>query len=197
LPRDRFTAAVGRYAQSSFCVLFVRDIDEAELLSRFGSRVRSVEGEVSRSEFAGSREPVVAVGRARGWAFALESRSREGISTPVLSAVSAGTTAVAMYRALDAFTEFAFAEDGALMTRLNSLALHQREGSDPDRLLPWLLRLGLTPETAFERTADPDAVVTDGEAMTALVKDAFAVPLTPRIFEGPFPLGAVLATGQT
>jgi hypothetical protein len=74
--------------------------------------------------------------------------------------------------------------------------LHQRGGSDPDRLLPWLLRLGLTPETAIQRTTDPENVVSVEEAVMALIKDVFAVPLMPGIFEGPFPLGAVLALGE-
>jgi hypothetical protein len=108
----------------------------------------------------------------------------EGLAaSEVLCALSRGTRAVSVRRALDSHVQLAFAEDGVLVTSLVTVPPITPKGADPDRLLPVLRELGLA---GLPRTAP---VSSDLWAVVEAVHRAFDVSLSAELWEGPFTIG--------
>jgi hypothetical protein len=176
--RDRaLRARLGRYFQANFCFTLAEGLPASEVLTRFGAVPTPTEEELFADE------PRIGVTRAGRWAFALEPESSRGADPEVLCAVSRGTRAVSVRRALDSHLQLAFAEDGVLVTSLVTIPPITPRGADPDRLLPVLRELGLA---GLPRTAP---VSSDVWAVIEAVHRAFDVSLSAELWEGPFTIG--------
>ncbi|MCX4683448.1 DUF6461 domain-containing protein [Kitasatospora purpeofusca] len=139
-------------------VTFARDLTARELLERMGAAPATL-AERTREEF---REDfgdilheddayVVTAGRYGSWAWAWEHGSWLCVDGDgLLGAVSAGTAALALHANEKPMVEFRYAENGRLVTGLNTLrgiGPEHRTGLDPDRFDSELRALGARPET--------------------------------------------------
>ncbi|MGI5151465.1 DUF6461 domain-containing protein [Plantactinospora sp. CA-294935] len=132
----------------SLCMMFVLDRAERELIAAFGGDPQLIR--LYRSSEALKLlspeylyQPIVRVGRAGPSVFTTEVLSVEGGRTEVLRRASAGTRAVSVMRSGNAMVHFAYAEDGEVVTGFEAGTPEQRGGTDPDRLVPNLARVGL------------------------------------------------------
>ena len=134
---------------SSFCLTFVRGVDESELLRRFGAltdtrrpRSRGQAHEDAQRWTTGFR-PVVRVGGCGQWAFGIEERHWEGSRSEVLRRLSHGTQAVSLH--FSGFTKMSLYDDGELVTVYDTRRAYQLPGErDPFEILPELPAHGAT-----------------------------------------------------
>lgn len=148
---------VGGYAP--LCLTLVDGVDEEELLRRFGAdparavpRTREQARALQDSWWEGYL-PVLRVGRAGRWAFAVEERrAPEGVRPEVLRRLSAGTRAVALHHT-GGGTRFTLVEDGVTVTAGDTPSPPWQPGRGAHHLRPVLRAAGLAPPNA-ERRAD-------------------------------------------
>lgn len=173
-------ALLGRHAQASFCFTLVQGLAKSEVLARFGAVPAPDE-----DGLPGGDVPLIGVTRAGRWAVALELESSMGTDPAVLCKVSGGTVAVSVQHVLDSHVRLSLAEEGVLITSLATVPPMTRTGSEPDRLLPVLRDLGLAGEPGAGPVRDQVGGV------VAAVRRAFGVPISARLWQGPFIIGAL------
>ncbi|MEU2475420.1 SMI1/KNR4 family protein [[Kitasatospora] papulosa] len=132
----------GEYA--SFCLSFVRGLDESELLRRFGAladthRPRSRgQAQADAQRWTAGLLPVVRAGRCGQWAFGIEEGHRwEGNRSEVLRRLSRGTQAVSP--SFSGATTMSYYEDGGVVTVYDTRRSYQQPGEgDPFDIFPEL-----------------------------------------------------------
>ncbi|MFE9726491.1 SMI1/KNR4 family protein [Streptomyces sp. NPDC005794] len=132
----------GEYA--SFCLSFVRGLNESELLHRFGAladthRPRSRgQAQEDAQRWTTGFLPVVRAGRCGQWAFGIEEGHRgEGNRSEVLRRLSRGTQAVSL--SFSGSTTMSFYDDGELVTVYDTRRSYQQPGEgDPFDIFPEL-----------------------------------------------------------
>ncbi|HEU5367120.1 MAG TPA: DUF6461 domain-containing protein [Ktedonobacterales bacterium] len=151
--------ALGREAYS---VIFARGLDKAELLRRLGGDLSSAR--LARStnwdgpeELRQQFDHVIQAGWCDGWAFAYEWNGP--LPKPeAMRALSIGTTAVAVYRNVNAVTWFYFAEDGTLLANFDPI--HARDqwfwAQASPQVQALLEQAGITPRVAEDEEDDED-----------------------------------------
>ncbi|MFB4303118.1 DUF6461 domain-containing protein [Actinomadura sp. NTSP31] len=139
-----------------FCLTFVKELDEAEALSRFGGlpdtlRPRTLQeaGDGYHSYEAGYPEFVFVLDLGT-WTVLIEPDGFQGSLTEPLTALSRGTEAVSVERHEYADHGFCYAVDGTLVTAFEPTWPQDRWGEEPDRLLGKMRAAGLDPD------ADPE-----------------------------------------
>ncbi|MEV5385706.1 DUF6461 domain-containing protein [Streptomyces sp. NPDC052721] len=153
--------ATGDYFELGYWVLLARGLESAELIRRL-EPVTPVPESVTRwgvdaieDEYDGV---VMRAGASVGWAFGIVEGGPVGRApNQAVEALSAGTSAVELWRTVNADTGCAFAENGRTICRFEPGREHERAGTEPDRLLPVLRRAGLVlPDgsTPFEHGHD-------------------------------------------
>jgi hypothetical protein len=165
--------------ETGYCVTLARSVASAELLTRMGADAESAT-KMTLEQAAHFQadlpwgKSVARVGVYQGWGYAVEDTGRHGANESTLSHISMGTQALALLRTADVTNRFTYAEDGRIICSFDPSTPRTRRGSDPDRLLAWMERLGLMSESTGS-TVGPD------EAMLTLAQDAFGaiVPRTP------------------
>ncbi|MEE6259507.1 DUF6461 domain-containing protein [Plantactinospora sonchi] len=190
-------AEAGRFGgYDHFGLTFVADVDEAELLRRFGAdpsdaapRSREQAREL-RDSWIGGFLPVLRVGRVDGWAFAVEEQhAPEGVRPEVLRRLSAGTRAVALWHSGNS-TRFTLVADGTVVTGYDTLRPERRHGREPDLFLSALRDAGLVPlDTSRYPDEDVPAVLEvlqaelgiefDGDLLRPALSSAQFLPALP------------------
>jgi cell wall assembly regulator SMI1 len=139
---------VGEYR--GFCLTFVRGIDPAELLRRYGAVPETVlprtrdEARESAAAWTEGYLPTVRAGVAGAWVFGFEETiPRQGDRDEVLRRLSAGTRAVRVYHATQ--LRLAVFDDGAKTTEYTTSDPEHRSGTNPDLLARALHGAGLLP----------------------------------------------------
>ncbi|MFD7412162.1 DUF6461 domain-containing protein [Kitasatospora purpeofusca] len=139
-------------------VTFARDLTPRRLLERMGADPVTL-AERSGAEFHEDFGDilfeddayVVTAGRYGSWAWAWEHGSWLCVEgDELLDAVSDGTAALALHANEKPMVEFRYAENGRLVTALNTLrgiGPEHRSGHDPHRFDPELRALGALPDT--------------------------------------------------
>jgi cell wall assembly regulator SMI1 len=176
---------VGEYGYVA--LTFVAGIDEAELLRRFGAdparavpRTRT-QARALRDSWVEGYLPVLRVGRAGRWAFAVEEERRpEGVRPEVLRRLSAGTRAVALHYT-GSGTRFTLVEDGTPVIEGDTLHPARWTGRDPGRFLPALRAAGLAPPDA---TRYPDE---DVPALLGVLRTELGIEFDGDLLRPPLP----------
>ncbi|MGW2643106.1 DUF6461 domain-containing protein [Streptomyces sp. NPDC001348] len=167
-----------------YWVLFARSLEPAELVRRLAP-VTPVAAAVTREDVDEVEDAadgvVVRAGASAGWAFGIVEGGPIGRAPDqALGTLSAGTSAVELWRTVNADTGFALAEDGRTVCRFEPGSEHERSGAAPDRLLPALRGAGLVlPDgsTPFEHGEDlPDALL----RVLAMAESEFGLDLPQR-----------------
>ncbi|MVU80903.1 hypothetical protein GPX89_27095 [Nocardia sp. ET3-3] len=131
----------------NFCLTFAQDLDETELLRRFGAlpetrRPRWREEAASPDQRQQPRVllPVVRVGTHGGWAFGIEEGLHllEGTRDEVLRRVSGGTRAVSLSYWANGTTSVSLFDDGELVTRYDTRPHVPHGPRDPFEVFPGL-----------------------------------------------------------
>lgn len=188
----------GPVPRTSFCLTFVRERSESDVLAGFGAdpdeaEVRTLaEVMTAESSWQEGYGPFVRVGRSGEWLFAWEEASYEGTRPEVLRRVSRGGEAVVVRHALDAFAEFGYAAGGVVVSHLVTVVPYRRSGSDPDRFLALLRQVGLNFETGVRRDAGEEQLLGDLEAVLTVAERAFGLSLSPQEVEGAWPSARIL-----
>lgn len=170
---------------AAFALAFVRGLDEAEVLRRFGADPDSARpmtlAEIDRAQQDALPESLLlaAVTKVGDWVLVLEPGGFQSTLDEVLSVVSAGGEVLSVYRNLDAVGQISHAVDGRLRTAFDQLVPYLRWGSLPDALLPVMLAVGLDPDGGT--APDPDA------AALALAERVTGVRLTEETLSGALP----------
>jgi Family of unknown function (DUF6461) len=130
-----------------FCLTFVRDLDETEVLRRMGGlpdtvAVRTIEEIGTLVDYDNGYPDVAMVLRLAEWTVVFEPSGFHGSS--LFTAASRGTEAVCVLRHDYAESMFGYAVDGELITAFDPLSPAYRDGADPDRLLERMLEVGFT-----------------------------------------------------
>jgi hypothetical protein len=153
-----------------YTIVFVRGLDEHEVLRRLG---------------AADEPQVITVRRIGDWTVAIEDCGWRGAQQEALGALSRdGGEAVAVQRHDYAQHLVAYAVDGELVTTINPAFPIDRQGADPDRLNRHLRELGIDP-------AADDHIDNPVPAALALASRITDVTITPRHLRRPV-LGAAI-----
>ncbi|MGA4562260.1 DUF6461 domain-containing protein [Uniformispora flossi] len=188
------------FLEFGYCVTFARGLDAVELLRRMGCDVATaaMKTRIDANHWiedllddghpdVGDKERVIRAGESDGWAFAVEDGGTRGIDEEVLAEVSAGTVATSIFRNVNAVTVFSYAESGLVVCQYESPL--QRGGSDPDRLVPELIRAGVL----FPDGDMPDLGIAEEQRLTLRMMHAeFGVTLPRETVEDGELLAAML-----
>src|SRR5262249_11981152 len=130
------------------CITFVKSSNEDEVFRCFGGDLTTEEqmtlGEAIDRIFAGSHGnyySFVLAGRIGEWIVTIEEDGYQGVRPEVWRRASHGTEMVSMFWNVDRNTEFIYAVDGEAVVTFDMLFPEERGGSDPDRLLGYMLEL--------------------------------------------------------
>lgn len=184
---------VGEYR--GFCLTFVRGIDAAELLRRYGAVPRTVQPR-TRSEAREASETwtngylqTVRAGVAGAWAFGFEEAiARQGHREEVQRRLSEGTRAVSVFHA--AQVRLSVFDDGVKTTGYAAVDPDGRSGTDPDLLAGPLRGAGLLPldltrypdedvYAALDVLATEFGIGFDSAALDAPLLSAHILPVLP------------------
>jgi hypothetical protein len=140
-----------------FCLAFARGVSEEGMLAAYGcepgaARVLTHEQMLADEAYEDWVDdefcyPFVRVGRVGEWSFGFEESgmSVEGSRDEVIQHFPPGTETVSYFR-VNAFSWFRHTVDGATVTDFEPLRPYDRSGSDSDRLVPLMRRVGLNPD---------------------------------------------------
>ncbi len=131
-------------------ITFARQINARELLDRMGvdQETVAVRGpDDFHYDLGGhlytSDGYVVSAGHYRAWAWAWEHGSWKGVEDRgLLLRASIGTAALELHASEKPGMDFRYAENGRLVTGLNTMNLFKRTGTDPHRFDPEIHALG-------------------------------------------------------
>ncbi|MEU8897267.1 SMI1/KNR4 family protein [Nocardia sp. NPDC048505] len=132
----------------NFCLTYAQDLDETELLRRFGALPQTRRPR-RREEAATIPDkprdprvvlPVIRVGTHGGWAFGIEEGRHlfEGTREEVLRRVSAGTRVVSVGYRDDATTSVSLFDNGELVTKYDTRSVAPPGARDPFEVFPGL-----------------------------------------------------------
>ncbi|MEV4291208.1 DUF6461 domain-containing protein [Nonomuraea bangladeshensis] len=183
-----------------FCVSFLRRLEPAEVLRRFGA------GHPGRRmtfhEFAGkvwesigmTDDDHVGVVQAGEWSVAVELRGFQATLAEPLTGLSRGCEVVAVRRHDHAEDSFVYAVDGKVVTSFTPHLPGTRWGTDPDRINELMRETGLPPEEldeeAWEATWD-DMYVNRISRAFLLAARITGVVFTPSVLDGLLLVGAI------
>jgi hypothetical protein len=193
-PSHRFTpipAAGWVGEQPYFCLVFTEDIDEDEVLRRYGALPEPFvprTGEEARDtagRWTDGYLPVVRAGKIGRWTFGFEESARsQGRRDEVLRRLSVGTRTVVVSHSRH--SRLALYEDGVLVSDYDSLRPEERRGIRPDRFAEALHRARLLPLDTT-RYRDEDAV-----ALLSLVSDEFGIAVDAAALRPPLRSARIL-----
>ena len=181
---------------NSSCLTFVEDVDPEELLHRFGVGgpdvpvrretvpLTAAEARAAEHSWTTGHLPVVRVGRAGRWAFAVEAMGHEGIRPPVLPRLSAGTRAAAVYLRIP---ELVIMRDGVVVAAFSGYDPGRRGGQDPALLDGPLVRERIFPWDGYRTITD------NVRGLLAILRSELGIEFSPKILAGPLLGGSFLA----
>jgi hypothetical protein len=169
--------------QDIYTIVFVRGLDEHEVLRRIGAADEDIRL-ITDEDYSQPEGPeIITVRRIEDWTIAIEDcgwRAREAL--PDLS--RDGGEAVIALRHDYAQHQVTYAVDGQLITDINPGFPIDRHGADPDRLNHHLRELGIDP-------AASDSIDNPIQAALALASRITGVIITPQHLRRPI-LGAAI-----
>jgi hypothetical protein len=167
---DHFRADIPIYM-----LTFARNLSPTELLTRMGVDPDTLAlrdpmdlGDDFGDTLLDEDEPVVTTGTDGAWTWAWEQGGRHGLDERILSRVSQGTEAVALYYNDKPMHLFKYAVDGDIIVDFHTLQPIEPTGLDPQRLDEFMRPLGLIP-------GPPDPLY----SVLALAENAFGLRVTP------------------
>jgi hypothetical protein len=172
----RFSFAQG-HGPDAVLAAFGVDPADAEPLTR----------EATAEEF-GLDPGLYRAGETAGWGYVLEEFG--GDHDEQLHALSLGGRAVSVSKLESGMSVFEYHEDGERVCWFEPLASDRRRGSDPDRFVEAMRRVGLDPERGPNLALTAPAV-----AALDLVSDLFGVHLDRSTADGVLLTGAVEPAG--
>lgn len=144
-----------------FCVTLTQGLSEDEAFRAFGADPAAA---VPRRRRELEHGHYVQVGGSGDWQFALELRSHDGIRAQTLRRMSTDGRALTVHYELpELFADFGYAEDGALVARVNSATPDRWQGSDPARLLALAQEAGITGNRPLDGPTGARAMLTLAE----------------------------------
>lgn len=143
------------YRSGGFCIALVEGLTPESVLEAYGvdaGEVRPMDledtldwiDEEELDEYA----PLVRAGQLGSWSFAFESPGFQGIRSPVLRRLSQHGRAASYVESPGEVHAFIYYIRGDCVTMFEGPAV--RQGSDPDRLLPSMRRVGLDPDEGVD-----------------------------------------------
>lgn len=177
--------------QPHFCLAFTENVDEDEVLRRYGALPESFaprtreEARDASGRWTDGYLPVVRAGRVGGWTFGFEESARsQGAREEVLRRLSAGTRTVVVRHS--GHSQLALYEDGVLVSDYDTLRPDERRGTRPDRFAEALHRARLLPLDTT-RYRDEDAV-----ALLRVVSDEFGIAVDSGVLRAPLRSARIL-----
>jgi hypothetical protein len=157
-----------------YTLTFVRDLPPEELLTRMRVDLTTLalrDGMDLSDDFGDDLfdddEPVVTTGIDGSWTWAWEQGGTHGLDERILSAVSAGTEAVALHYNEKPMHWFKYAVGGEIIVDFHTLQAIEPTGHEPTRLDEIMRPLGLVPGRAAPL-----------HSVLGLVENAFGIHLT-------------------
>lgn len=184
------------YYGNNSCLTFVENIGPEELLRRFGvggpdvpvrretALLTAAEARAAEHSWTTGHLPVVRVGRAGKWSFAIEDRHHEGIKPQVLPKLSTGTRAAALYTW---GPELVVLQDEVVAAAFCGFDPQRRAGQDPAMLDGPLAREGILPWDRYRTLQDHVC------GLLAILRSELGVEFDPDILTGALPGGPFLA----
>ncbi|MFJ4866893.1 DUF6461 domain-containing protein [Streptomyces sp. NPDC088748] len=177
-----------------FCVSFFRRLGPVEVLSRFGAvafveqwmgfeKLRRRVWEYVADTGGGEGGGYVGVVGLGEWSVAIELLGWEAALAEAASDLSRGTEVVTVSRHDYAENTFFYAIDGVIVTGFIPKIPSRRHGSDPERLNPLMLEVGLEPYQEDGDVGNPIA------ASFALASKITGVAFAPSLLEQPLLVG--------
>ncbi|MEU8687561.1 DUF6461 domain-containing protein [Streptomyces sp. NPDC048665] len=157
-----------------YTLTFARDLPPEELLTRMRVDLTTLtlrDGTDLADDFGDDLldddEPVVTTGIDGSWTWAWEQGGTHGLDERILSAVSAGTEAVALHYNEKPMHWFKYAVGGEIIVDFHTLQAIEPAGHEPARLDEVMRPLGLVPGQAAPL-----------HSVLGLVENAFGIRLT-------------------
>ncbi|MGW7261313.1 DUF6461 domain-containing protein [Streptomyces sp. NPDC054834] len=157
-----------------YTLTFVRDLPPEELLARMSVDLTTLalrDGTDLSEDFGDDLfdddEPVVTTGVDGSWTWAWDQGGMHGLDERILSAVSAGTEAVALHYNEKPMHWFKYAVGGEIIVDFHTLQAIEPTGQEPTRLEEIMRPLGLVP-----------GQVAPLHSVLGLVERAFGIRLT-------------------
>ncbi|MFD9949445.1 DUF6461 domain-containing protein [Nonomuraea sp. NPDC059023] len=190
----------------SWCLTFVRGLDEAEALRRLGAAEGSIRPlTYKRMTDEGLFPRTVLAGHLDGWTVLIERNGSEATAPDAVRALSAGTELISVLRNDYATDLFVYAVDGERLTSFDPRKPAWRYGTDPDRLLNAMREEGVDPsyprpenDSARDEGGDDDISAGAPTLNDALMLAArvTGVALSQNVLNGPLMGGAVGPQGS-
>jgi hypothetical protein len=137
--------------------LFAKEIDPSELVVRLGGEQGLIGPltriEVNELEFRireESRDQIVRIGSQDGWVFAFAEYTAVGKHVSAIRAASTATSAISIFRTVNALRGFTYAEDGELICQFEPGIDPEMSGREPERFYDQFARVGLLGERVAE-----------------------------------------------
>ncbi|GAT68236.1 hypothetical protein PS9374_03897 [Planomonospora sphaerica] len=122
-----------------YCVSFVRDLTPEEVLRRFNGDENTTE-ECDAADYIGTA-------KIGGWTLVVEPGGWQLAADPeIYTRVGRGTEIVSVSRHDYASDTFAYIVDGEPVVQLEPMFPEDRSGTDPDRLVEEMRKVGLDPD---------------------------------------------------
>lgn len=137
--------------------LFAKGIDPSDLVVRLGGE-QGLIGPLTRIEAnelefrirKESRDQIVRVGSQGDWAFAFAEYAAVGKHESAIRAASTATSAISIFRTVNAFSGFTYAEDGELICEFEPGIDPEMSGREPEKFYDQFARVGLLGEEVEE-----------------------------------------------
>lgn len=160
----------------AFCITFVRGLTPAETFARLDiTPEEDVEVEDLLDEGA------ITASAVEGGTILVEPNGFACTLDTVAKRLSPGTVMASVFLNVNADQQFVYAADGQVVTQFEPDYPDTRSGTDPDRLLPFMLELGMPTENADTDEDWGDPILT----AFALAEQLTGIRLTPQAIDEP------------
>ncbi|MFI6599846.1 DUF6461 domain-containing protein [Nonomuraea sp. NPDC050536] len=164
-----------------FCITFVRGLTPAEAFVRL---------DITPEEDAGAEdlfdEGAITASTVEGGTILVEPNGFAGTLDTVAKRLSTGTVIASVFLNVNADQQFVHAADGQVVTQFEPDYPGDRSGTDPDRLLPFMIELGMPTDDVDTDEDWGDPILT----AFALAERATGVRLTPQAIDEPELIGS-------
>ncbi len=189
-----------RWPIDAYCLSFVRGLTPGQVVDQLNVAERVhilgvtaiIEPSYEAWAVHEGRTLFVAVTEAEGWSVMVEENGFVGVTHPVMSAVSAGTTTVGHFRNVNAVDQFLWLEGGEVVLQFEPLFPSRRSGrrADDDDITAEMSAAGFDPREGEERDFQHHT-----EAAFALAERITGVRVTPEFFDGASYVGGLVPLG--
>ncbi|MFB7382748.1 DUF6461 domain-containing protein [Kitasatospora purpeofusca] len=165
------------------CFTFVRDRDPAEIARLYGADPQTAQTLTADERRTHPAYPdLVSWADLGEWTLLFEEERARGTDPVLLAGLTPGTEAVSVHTNVLAHYRFRYTVDGRTVTYFDALSPYARHGTEPDRFVAPMQRIGLDPDVQPDLDDcddDPEYVEYALPMLLALAEHVTGIRLNP------------------